>query len=422
MSQRFIDRMSRQPGRDDAAIESPHFLVFGAREYSVKPKLSGSTAIEQRVQIQQARAGAFRRLTRQWWREYVQVARERAAAGNYPPLLDAYLQAMLAQRLGLDSGRLMARWSERDPLRSTLDLLFDVEAFQADVVSDLMLRERTAGPLRPLPAPPQWSNGLEVVAPQDIAIEPIAEAVPIECFYLRFGRWENQIWLTKLLAEYGGDLSRLIQLRGHASRGSNDLLGQLALQSTEWDELFGGRVEVADMALIGTDTALKNRPSIGVMFQSRGGLFLQNLTARRAKLVREQAAAGYRLENLEIQQHPLTLVSTPDGSVRSFLISEGNYHLVTSSLTLAERFLQRVRAKVAWPTIRIFAWPAGCCRSSVRIPSSRSPRPSFFKRFSARRIRSNCGDAVIRRPSIASNVAPDCVRKAKVWIRTTATV
>ncbi|MEZ6106355.1 MAG: hypothetical protein R3B96_09650 [Pirellulaceae bacterium] len=45
-----------------------------------------------------------------------------------------------------------------------------------------------------------------------IAIEPLAEHVPEECLYVRFGSWNNQIWLKQFMLSYGEDLSRLIAL------------------------------------------------------------------------------------------------------------------------------------------------------------------------------------------------------------------
>jgi len=39
--------------------------------------------------------------------------------------------------------------------------------------------------------------------------------VPEECFYVRFGRFSNYLWLNHLLDDYGGDLAQMITLRAH---------------------------------------------------------------------------------------------------------------------------------------------------------------------------------------------------------------
>ncbi len=343
ISQRFLDRVIDAIDNASSTQSSRltvWFLVRGRQPLTIR--LSGGTTTEAQVDVKEVRPNAQRRMARQWWREYRDAAQHRARTGDIPPLIDAYLVAMLAGRLGNDSRDLFTADDKRDPLRSTLDLIFDSESFQSGLITELMGRSDFDGRVQNLPDSPQWSAPPDLPIDDSIEVEHIAVGVPRECFYLRFGNWQNQLWLKHLLADYGGDLSRLIQLRGHRATNSEDLLAPLALQSSSLDELFGGRA-IADLAVIGTDVYSQRHASIGVLFQSKGDLFKNNFSKRRSKFAEEQRANGVKLESLDVDGQPISYLSSSDGTIRSFFVSSGDLHLVTSSITLVERFLQAVQ-------------------------------------------------------------------------------
>ena len=65
------------------------------------------------------------------------------------------------------------------------------------------------------PLPPAFEPPPLVVpeTPADVKIEPIAERVPAECFYVRFGSFANFLWLQDTLDKWGGDVQNLVALR-----------------------------------------------------------------------------------------------------------------------------------------------------------------------------------------------------------------
>ena len=64
---------------------------------------------------------------------------------------------------------------------------------------------------------------------------------------------------------------------------------------------------------------------------------MADFTQQRATLVKENP--GAKLETLRIAGHAVTLLNTPDNRIRSFYASDGNFHLITTSRTIAEWFL-----------------------------------------------------------------------------------
>ncbi len=341
VSQRFLDRVldATEAGDDRQSSRlTVWFLVRG--DQPLKLRLAGKETVEFAAELQKLRPNAFRRLARQWWREYSDQARAKTANGELPPLVETYLVAMLARRLSLETERISLRSSKRNPFRQTMDLVFDTESLKSDLMFELMTSDAPPAPeVQPLPEPIAWSPSPRVASGIEVAVEPMATAVPRECFYLRFGSWQNQLWLKRLLAEYGGDLSRLIQLRGYKSPGADRMLDQLALEPGKWDDLFGGNV-IADLAVVGTDTYVADGASIGILFQSKNDFFKSNLDKRRAQFAEDQAQQGVALQELSLGGASVTLLQSPDHSVRSYFVSHAEFHLVTTSETLARRFLE----------------------------------------------------------------------------------
>lgn len=341
VSQRFLDKVMDATGASGPGPSSRLTIWFLVRgDQPLRLSLSGNSTTEFEAPIQKIRPNAFRRLVRQWWREYVAQAQLKTTGGELAPIVESYLVAMLAHRLQLETQRRGLFAGRRDPLRQTMDLAFDTETLKSDLIFELMAVDTPpSAEVVPLPPPIAWAGPPRFIADDEVPIEPLATACPAECFYLRFGNWQNQLWLKQLLAEYGGDLSRLIQLRGHKSTGSDRMLDQLALEPGKWDDLFGGRV-IDDLAVVGTDTYVADGASIGILFHSKGDFFQTNLSKRRAQFAHEHADRGVTLIELTLEDSPATRLSSPDNWVRSFFVSRGNLHLVTTSESLARRFLQ----------------------------------------------------------------------------------
>jgi len=181
---------------------------------------------------------------------------------------------------------------------------------------------------------------LESSGPQ---VEAMAQSVPRECFYLRFGQWENQLWLQRLTEEFGGDLGRMVQLRGYKSRIQSKFLNQLAIQSSEFDKLFGGSL-IKDVGVVGMDTYFDNGAAIGILLHaSDSKLLSSNLRGKRKAFAKTHAKDGATITTETLDGQKVELLSTPDNRYRSFYAVAGDNHLMTTSRTLARRFLESSR-------------------------------------------------------------------------------
>lgn len=280
------------------------------------------------------------RLLRRWWREYAAAVHQQDTRGDYPPLIETYLTHTLSRRLNL-ALPLILREQEvepEEPVRS-IAMLLGTETQRMDLLHEA-LADRPASEPSDLPLPEQlvWSPVPIPAVPDDIEIEPIAMHVPEECFYVRFGRFNNYLWLSHLLEEYGGDLSRMVKLRAHDLRLNERTQQQLALKENALASLLGETV-IADVAMIGRDTYMREGASIGILFQARNNLLLQtDFQRQRAEALRHFADSNAVEETVEIAGHEVSFISTPDNRLRSFYAIDGDFHLVTTSRTIVERF------------------------------------------------------------------------------------
>src|SRR5690606_8314376 len=125
----------------------------------------------------------------------------------------------------------------------------------------------------PLPAPVERAARADAVPTADVVIEPIAMHVPEECFYLRFSSFDNYLWFRRFIEQNGGSANRLVTLRGHDTMLNQKAQGQLGLRETALAELLGNRL-ISDVALIGRDLYLREGGAIGILFEARNELLL----------------------------------------------------------------------------------------------------------------------------------------------------
>ena len=288
-------------------------------------------------------ARGFTRQLRTWWREFHAAARGQVDAGDYPPLVETYLTAMLGSRLGFDAP-LLSRIRETDPgeLQQTLELLFGVEKLRADTMRDTMVRAGAFSEVANRPVPPDVAWRLPSLAEPDpkTEIEQIAMHVPEECLYVRFGTFANYIWLSKLLEEFSSDAGRAITLRGHDTGASQRLQQQLALKQSKVGEIFGGQV-IADVALIGRDFYMREGAAFGIMFHAKNsGILGNDVKNQRQAALKENTDDGATMETMKLAGRDVSFLSTPDNRIRSFYAVDGDFHLVTTSRKIAERFFE----------------------------------------------------------------------------------
>ncbi|MEM9943183.1 MAG: hypothetical protein AAF939_16590 [Planctomycetota bacterium] len=337
----FQSLFGKQPDNPDDA-HTMWFLFQGDQPLRLRLDGSGGTAFE--VPVEFARDRQFRRTVDQWWQGFNRSIKEQIEKSDYPPMAEVYLMSMLGKRFGLQVDDPFNR--KKDPLMQTFELMFDVESLRSDTIRNAMLKGNNEGVAnQPLPQPIRWSPVVVSQLPEGIEVEPIAKCIPKECFYLRFGTWNNQIWLQQLMEEFGGDLSRMVQVRGFKQKIQSKFLDQLAIQSSEWDRLFGGNL-IDDVAVIGTDTYFDNGAAVGVVLHARASETLKNnLLAKRKKFARDKKSLGVTLQTIDFEGTEISLLSTPDNRYRSFYVVSGNCHLMSTSLALAQRFVEAGQGK-----------------------------------------------------------------------------
>lgn len=289
--------------------------------------------------VPMADATAYSRVFAAWWRAYTAAPGLLRKQVDYPPLVEDYLQAMLARRLGLPLQKRAPASLLPPAIEQQMGPTIDPESALSRLRIDRMMGRTTLGEKATLPVPntPVAAElAFDDGAAADAKIEPLALRVPIECFYVRFGSFTNFLWFQDTLARWGGDLRNLMAQRGLDYQQSQHMERQLALHQTALSRLLGEAV-VADAAIIGSDMDLIHGAAIGILFYARNSLMGNDITRQRQEALKSNPGTTER--KLTVDGHSISFLSSPDGSVRSFYVADGSYHLVTTSETLARRFL-----------------------------------------------------------------------------------
>lgn len=284
----------------------------------------------------------YERAVQRWWRDYHAVARQQEQVDDYPPLVHTYLTTMLAQKLDLRPP-LLARVPETSEteLQETMQLVFGAEKLRRAVLRDTLLGKGLGEVAdRPLPPAIEWKP-LELAAPAaDVDIEPIAYHVPHECFYVRFGSFTNYLWLSRLLNTHGGDIGQMVKLRGQSAALNKKLEQQLALKQSALAEILGPQV-IADVAIIGRDMYLKEGAAMAMLFQARNNFALTtDFGQQRAAALAAHRDRGASLKTVTIAGRDVSFLSTPDNHLRSYYAVDGDFHLVSTSRAIVERFFE----------------------------------------------------------------------------------
>jgi len=277
-----------------------------------------------------------------WWNAFTSAMKRQIDAGDYPAIVESYLVAFLSGRLDLPlPADFVVDSSADDPsMASTLKLIAGTEKIRGAIFRRAAIGSPdpiTAADL-PLPAEPRWALTSRPGPEEGSTVEPLAERVPPECFYIRYGSFENYLWFNDLSSEYGGDIGRMLALRGSDEGATRRIEDQLNLKMTAMSRMLGSSV-IDDQAIVGSDLFLSEGASIGVMFRAKNTFLLQtSLNADRNSLANSNA--GVKLTNEKILNRNISFLSTVDNRVRSFMIVEGDAIFVTNSRTLAKRFIE----------------------------------------------------------------------------------
>ena len=324
------------------------FLFTGTNP--LKVVLSGD--VEHQLEITPMAGGTangpeprFAELQRSWWDGYVAQLQKQVERSDYPAIIENYLVYMLGNRFGFSTPNLVKdpkskKKPQTDPL-PTIELVAGIESLRAELHRETLAQardpnyERTAIPLAP-----KWLDHQPPSVPADLPIEKIATHVPSECFYVRFGSFANFMWFKDFGNSRGGDVAQLAIIRGLNYRTNERLERMLNTKTTVVGKLFGDSI-ISDMAIIGQDLYLQDGPSMGVLFEAKNiALLRSSMQNDRNAAIKQYSDLGAKLDTLELKGKKASLLSTPDNQIRSFMVEDGNYLLITSSRQIAERFLE----------------------------------------------------------------------------------
>jgi hypothetical protein len=310
-------------------------------ELSVKPRATDAPPVGR---IRRNAPATHRRLLQLWWKLYANVPGLLEPKPDYPPLLENYLTATLARRLNLKLPEPKQTPSVDASLRKEIGFNLGTESLRTAMMQDRILGLNNLAEPADQPLPPAI-NPPAMPLPElsgDVKIDPIAKRVPAECFYVRFGSFANFLWLQDTLAKWGGDAQNLVALRGLDLGMSSRMETQLVLKQTVLSRLLGDTV-IADVAIIGSDMFFREGASYGILFHARSSVALStSLLQQRQERIK---AGGVKEETVTIDKRAVSYLTSPDGTVRSYYVSDGDFHFVTTSKTLVSRFLATASGK-----------------------------------------------------------------------------
>ncbi len=342
-SQGFLRRLFGDGGPPPDRL-TVSFLFRGSRPFDVTVRTPTPQIV--RVNPRTVASRVQSRILRRWWLDYNAMFREQMRSEDHPPIVATYLTAMLARRLNLPAP-FVSRWTSGEDVsetRHSLEIIAGLERRRIDRLREVVGGSGSGpavGPdadtLLPIPDGPRWRAPQAEPANDTVEIEAIAGHVPEECLYVRFGSFSNYLWLDDLLRQYGGDLSNLITARGFRPNLSERIQNQLAVKQSALAKILGPQV-ISDMALIGRDTFMREGAAVGILFEARIPVLGVDLSRQRADALQREKERGATEERIQIAGHPVSFVSTPDNRLRSFYAVDGNYHLVTTSRAIVERF------------------------------------------------------------------------------------
>ncbi|QDT07649.1 hypothetical protein K227x_60770 [Rubripirellula lacrimiformis] len=338
-----------EPPVDQTVARRVRFLFVGDAPLRVQITDATATIGSYDVVPEQNPAGHQQALVG-WWNGYTAATRDQINAADYPTWVEDYLIAMLARRLRMPIPAWFdATESQDDDLLSALKLVAGAEEIGRSIYrrSAVGFIDQSGRPAPeatlPLPAPPAWAPLFDDPQLADIPVEPMATRVPPECFYIRYGSFQNYTWFADLSRDYGGDISNMAMLRGFELGASKRIEQQLNLKTTELSRMLGPQV-IQDQAIVGRDLFMTDGASLGVMFQAKNAFALRtSFNNDRSQLAGSDSEVT--LKKVTVGGQAATLLSSADNRVRSFMVQDGDFFFVTNSRTLAERFLEVGKSK-----------------------------------------------------------------------------
>ena len=380
-----VRRLLRQILEIETPLSVTVYFVFQGDE-PLTLNVYSPTVRKARVTPRSDPAG-HRRLMDEWWSSYTERWQELRRSAEFPPIVHNFAAASLARRLGRDlptTTRTLFALTDRK--LTAWDAILTGEAYQFDFDRRLLL-DKSAEPSAPspLPSPIPWPKlNIDVSKLSDVPIEPIASHVPGECFYIRYGTFSNYLWFRDLNKKWQGDLANMVQRRGIDRAASKRIEQQLSLRQSALAKVLGPQV-IADVALIGFDPYISSGAAVGILFEAKNNFLLKrDLVGQRQEAIKTFSDA--RESTVNIAGRDVSFISNPAGNVRSYYAVDGDYHLVTTSARLMERFFEAGQGE------RPLAKSSGFLLARQRLPVDR--RDAIFAHIPSEFFRSLCSPAV----------------------------
>lgn len=304
-------------------------------------------------------ADLHRKYLNQWWQAYTQQAARFVHQQGSPKGIHQYLVAMLGSRFGLPTVNMdeptAQPAAEKLNLQETLELIAPPQKVKNEIYAQVLQgMPPSSSPLQPMPDAPTWETTQIPHVETEVEIEPLAARIPTECFYLRFGSFSNYIWFQEIGSRLAQEISSAIEPQGMDYGGTSRLERMLGTRTTTVSKMFGDQL-IKDMALFGTDMYFGDGASMGVLFLSTNPALLKvSFQSDRKSILKEYPDAT--LTDLDIAGKQVSLLSTPDNRIRSFMVVDGPFVLVTTSLHLVERFLATSELNESLASSETFRW------------------------------------------------------------------
>ena len=308
-----------------------------------------------------------RELLAQWWASYRSDGGQGllSSGPEYPREVENFLQLTLARRLNLPAPRqqrlgleAITRLLGQPEIGSAYAPLLGTDSLKADLQREILLSQYPGEVAdRPVPALPtgpavDWNavpvetlpaNGAPPADPgaaatDEVVVEEMANYVPEECFYLRFGNFDNFWWLKTLIDRAEGDLGTLFLTESVKYEISERMQDRLEIRDVLLADVLGPLV-IADAAIVGTDMFLRSGASIGFVLRAHNSTILGSFIRNHRRMALKKYPDGV-LEDVQIAGKTVSFLHTPDNRVRSFYATVGDYHFVTTSRALMERFFE----------------------------------------------------------------------------------
>lgn len=330
---RPVRRLLREIVGAPQKIEA-YFLFTG--EAPLELSVAGSPA---NIRVRPESSGeGHAALLSEWWENYASLDKREAESKDYPTVVEDYLIGTLARRLRLPLPKAFLEEPKSDDLTHAVRVLGGAESVRSQWIRRVALGQAGTGPADlELPDPLPFTSPDPSVDAK-VKVEAIADRIPPELFYVRFGSFPNYLWFSHRLDEWSGEVTSLVSERSIDYGLNKRQQVQLCLEESALAEVLGPAV-ISDVALVGTDMFLRDGAAMGILFEARNSALLANdIGADRAEAMKANPTAVE--EQVTIGDRKVSFVHTADNRLRSFYLAIDNYHLVTTSRAIVERFVQ----------------------------------------------------------------------------------